>query len=374
MREYSNLKVKSKEEISMSKREKILSPKIDVIFQALFGEVQNEKITKEFLGAILDEEIVQINLSQNPILKRLNLKDKMGILDLIVEINNNEYCNVEMQVTKQDDLIDRGLFYWAKLFSRSLGKGEEYGKVKRTVSILILDFEIDWLKEEEYCTKWKLIEDMRRITTLTNKIEIIIIELPKIYKTNVKNSKLLDWLYFIDNPNSKEVEKAMANNACIREADERLKEICNEGQLYQIRKWKEDGLRLEATRKRKERELKQYEKEVKQLEKEMKQQEVEVKKQQKEIRQQEVEVKKQQKEIKQQEVEVKKQQKEIKQQEVEVKKQQEEIKQKEIEVEKEKEALKMEKINIIKGMKAQGLSAETIHSITNWDIKDIEVI
>ena len=184
----------------MSKREKILSPKIDVIFQALFGEVQNEKITKEFLGAILDEEIVQINLSQNPILKRLNLKDKMGILDLIVEINNNEYCNVEMQVTKQDDLIDRGLFYWAKLFSRSLGKGEEYGKVKRTVSILILDFEIDWLKEEEYCTKWKLIEDMRRITTLTNKIEIIIIELPKIYKTNVKNSKLLDWLYFIDNP------------------------------------------------------------------------------------------------------------------------------------------------------------------------------
>ena len=351
----------------MSKREKILSPKIDVIFQALFGEAQNEKITKEFLSAILDEEIVQINLSQNPILKRLNLKDKMGILDLIVEINNNEYCNVEMQVTKQDDLIDRGLFYWAKLFSRSLGKGEEYGKVKRTVSILILDFEIDWLKEEEYCTKWKLIEDMRRITTLTNKIEIIIIELPKIYKTNVKNSKLLDWLYFIDNPNSKEVEKAMANNACIKEADERLKEICNEGQLYQIRKWKEDGLRLEATRKRKERELKQYEQEVKQLEKEMKQYESEVK-------QQEVEIKKQQKEIRQQEVEVKKQQKEIKQQEVEVKKQQEEIKKKEIEVEKEKEALKMEKINIIKGMKAQGLSAETIHSITNWDIKDIEVI
>ena len=115
------LKIKSKEEISMPKREKILSPKIDVIFQALFGEVQNEKITKEFLGAILDEEIVQINLSQNPILKRLNLKDKMGILDLIVEINNNEYCNVEMQVTKQDDLIDRGLFYWAKLFSSPIG-------------------------------------------------------------------------------------------------------------------------------------------------------------------------------------------------------------------------------------------------------------
>lgn len=39
----------------MDKKEKIklLSPKLDVVFQALFGEVGSERITKKFLEAII---------------------------------------------------------------------------------------------------------------------------------------------------------------------------------------------------------------------------------------------------------------------------------------------------------------------------------
>lgn len=36
---------------------KLLSPKIDVIFQILFGEVGSERITKKFLEAILNKKI-----------------------------------------------------------------------------------------------------------------------------------------------------------------------------------------------------------------------------------------------------------------------------------------------------------------------------
>ena len=49
---------------------KILSPKLDVVFQALFGEAGSESITKSFLETILEEKIEEIDLSKNPILRR----------------------------------------------------------------------------------------------------------------------------------------------------------------------------------------------------------------------------------------------------------------------------------------------------------------
>ena len=39
---------------------KLLSPKLDVVFQALFGEVGSERITKKFLEAILDKKLKMI--------------------------------------------------------------------------------------------------------------------------------------------------------------------------------------------------------------------------------------------------------------------------------------------------------------------------
>lgn len=46
-KETEELKENTKE------RSKLLSPKLDIVFQALFGEVGSEKITKRFLEAIL---------------------------------------------------------------------------------------------------------------------------------------------------------------------------------------------------------------------------------------------------------------------------------------------------------------------------------
>ena len=39
-------------------KKSILSPKLDVVFQILFGEVGSEEITKDLLSTILDEEII----------------------------------------------------------------------------------------------------------------------------------------------------------------------------------------------------------------------------------------------------------------------------------------------------------------------------
>ena len=94
-------------QVSKNKEERILSPKIDIVFQSLFGEVGSERITKKFLESILEEKIEKIDLSQNPILRRTHNTDKLGILDIIAKINGKENCHIEMQVGKQEFIIER---------------------------------------------------------------------------------------------------------------------------------------------------------------------------------------------------------------------------------------------------------------------------
>ena len=86
---------------NVEKRAKLLSPKKDVVFQVLFGEVGSENITKNFLQEVLNEKITKIDLSKNPILRRMKPTSKMGVLDVYAEINGNEKCNIELQVGKR---------------------------------------------------------------------------------------------------------------------------------------------------------------------------------------------------------------------------------------------------------------------------------
>ena len=56
---------------------KLLSPKLDIIFQALFGEVGSENITRRFLENILEQKIDSVDLSRNTILRKKHLTDKL---------------------------------------------------------------------------------------------------------------------------------------------------------------------------------------------------------------------------------------------------------------------------------------------------------
>lgn len=223
-----------------SNGKRLLSPKTDIVFQVLFGEIGSEEITKEFLKAILKENITKVDLSKNPILRRMTPNDKMGILDVIVKIDDKITCNIEMQLAKRDDIIPRLLYYWSRAYMRNIHKNDDYNKLDRTIVILIAGFDVEVLEELSYYTKWQLIESENRKHILTDFMEVDIIELSKIYKKDVnKNDKLLDWLYFIDNPESEEVEKIMEENKGIKEAKNKLEEISNDEIMQRIADWRE---------------------------------------------------------------------------------------------------------------------------------------
>ena len=157
-------------------KNKILSPKIDVIFQILFGEIGSEKITQDLLSCILSEKIYDVNLNQNIVLRRELPEGKLGIVDVLAKVNDNEYCNIEMQMTNKKNIIKRMLYYWARQYSREIMKSENYQDLKRTIIILIANFELTNLSELGFHTKWKIIEEKERKIILTEDLELNIIK------------------------------------------------------------------------------------------------------------------------------------------------------------------------------------------------------
>ena len=141
-----------------NKNVKTLSPKLDVVFQALFGEVGNEKITKGFLEKILNQKINKINLDKNPILRKEFKDEKLGVLDIIAKLDENEICNIELQIVDKKNIIERVLFYWSRLYSKQIKAGEDYEVLQKTIVILITNFKIENLEELNYHSTWQIME------------------------------------------------------------------------------------------------------------------------------------------------------------------------------------------------------------------------
>ena len=214
---------------------KTLSPKLDVVFQALFGEVGNESITKGFLETILERKIDSIDLSRNPILRREFKDEKLGVLDIIAKLDENEICNIELQIVDKKNIIERILYYWSRLYSRQIKSGEDYKILQKAIVILITDFKIENLEELDYHSRWKIMEDKQgKKIILTQKLEIDIIELPKIIGKEKEQDNLLDWLYFLENPKSERVTKKMKENENLKEAVKKLDNLSEDERMQRI--------------------------------------------------------------------------------------------------------------------------------------------
>lgn len=182
---------------------KLLNIKTDYVFKRIFGREGNEQITKNFLSCILGEKVSDIELEKNPILEKDLMDDKVGILDIKAEINKNTNVDIEMQIIDKKNSAKRILFYCSKLFIKSLKSGKDYNSLKKTISILIADYELDELKEvRKYITKWNIREEDCSKIILTDAMEIYIIEIEKFKKyQGTKRYKELDsWIKFIENP------------------------------------------------------------------------------------------------------------------------------------------------------------------------------
>lgn len=242
------LEEKQKEQ---EKTKELLKPKVDVVFHALFRE-ENKNLIESLISDILGQKVKVATTDLN---RHLNIKiaeQKLGVMDLRTELEDGTKCNIEIQIEAQDYENERFLYYWADAYSRQLQRSEEYEKLHKTISIIILDHEIKELKGiEELDTKWQIRDDKTGKMILTDFLEIIIVEIPKakrLYKENEKN-KICQWMLFLDNPNKKEMKEIMAENENIKEAVEELTGMSKDEELRILAELRVKGRRDEYARR-----------------------------------------------------------------------------------------------------------------------------
>ena len=109
----------------LNKEKSILQPKNDVVFKALFSRGK-PRITQAMLEAILKTKIDKLELDKSTDLLNENAGDKNGRLDLRAIINGNTECDIEVQLVSNDNITERFLYYWAKMYAANLKIGDKY--------------------------------------------------------------------------------------------------------------------------------------------------------------------------------------------------------------------------------------------------------
>lgn len=223
---------------------KLLKPKNDIVFQNLFTK-NNVGITKAFAEALLEEKIDKISINEDKELLRENPNDKLGILDLEIDVNNTEKVDVEIQLVDKKNFVQRLLFYFSKLYQSQIKKGSNYMDAKRVVLIAIIDYPFDLTESiEEMETIWQIMEKTHRNLVLTNYFELHILELEKVRNTYLKdkNNEKAQWMLFLDDPNSMEVQEIMEDNKEIKEATVVVRKMSEDEKMQRLANLREKAI------------------------------------------------------------------------------------------------------------------------------------
>lgn len=158
----------------------------DQSFKHLF---LNEKVRRYFISDALGIPLEGIRSTKlaNTFLWRKYKKQKQGILDILILLNDDSKVNIELQVKVLAHWDKRSLFYLSKTFSEDLLTGENYSKLKKCICISILAFNLD--QEPEYHKVYRLRDEAGH--EYSDMMEIHVIELNK---SLTGNGRMDDWI------------------------------------------------------------------------------------------------------------------------------------------------------------------------------------
>lgn len=195
----------------------IISPKTDFCAKELF---LHETIRKHFISDVTGiplERIKSVRIS-NPYLSRRYQKQKQGIMDVLVELNENTKVNIEIQVRFYTHWDKRNLFYLAKMYTDDLRTGDNYAKLKKSISISVLDF--DYTDGPQYHSVYYLRDEAGR--QFTDLFEVHIIEFRK--KLDGSNP-VDDWIRLFNAHTEEELGMIRTTNAGINMAIGEVKKM-----------------------------------------------------------------------------------------------------------------------------------------------------
>ena len=194
----------------------IISLKYDFAFKHLF---LNREVRRHFISDALGiplDEIREVRLANTFLWKRY-WRQKKGIVDVMVELNNDSRVNIELQIEMLAYWDKRNLFYLSKMFTEGLLSGQKYEKLKRCVCISVLGFNLD--ERPEYHKVYRLRDETGH--EFSDMLEIHVIELNKPLNGT---SRMDDWIRLFNIRTEEELKmlEASTKNVGIIEA---IKEV-----------------------------------------------------------------------------------------------------------------------------------------------------
>ena len=240
----------------MSKKSKV-TPKLDLVFKKIFGDVRNTDILTDFLATVLEinpSEITEVEILDNEVVPDI-LISKFSRLDLKITINRTASVNIEIQVLNYGNYKERTLFYWAKMYTGDLQKQEDYLNLKNTIAINVIDFNLFDCKE--YHSTFKIFEEHRQ-ELLTDKFRIDFLELRKAKECKESGSmvdKKQMWMDFL-NTNAEDdetLDRLSTSSPVMQKAVAVLRKMsADEKELYEIEQ-REKAVRDEVSARAYER-------------------------------------------------------------------------------------------------------------------------
>ena len=201
----------------MTKKEKRLNLKNDIIFKAFFGRKGKEEYLKDFLESLLEIKILSINIQDEVSLEKLAEDEKSGRLDLQAELNDGKIVNIEMQKRPWGDIRIRSVFYASKIMAREMPTAIGYDNLPKAILINIIDYIL--FPYDEYISKSAIVLDKHREYVLTDNVECWYIELPKFRKQHPNmNIAINQWIAFIDDEDEELIQVAEKNNKTLKKA------------------------------------------------------------------------------------------------------------------------------------------------------------
>jgi predicted transposase/invertase (TIGR01784 family) len=223
----------------------ILSPKVDVTFRLLFGDVRHTEILEDFLKATLDipdEEYDHIEIDDTHILPD-TADGKECVLDVRIHTKSGIIIEVEIQKYPQTAFRSRLGFYLSSLVTHQLSRGDDHAKLKRVITIAITDFRL--IEESEaYHHNFTFYDEYHKVK-LTDMMEIDVLELPKL-PTKEDGTPLYNWLKFIGSEEENEMAELAEKNPKIKTAYAVLRELSEDEKIRRLAEAREKELRDRA--------------------------------------------------------------------------------------------------------------------------------
>ena len=197
----------------------IISPKYDYFIKELFHD---EVVLRHFVQDMLSLSMDQVRSVKlkNTFLRRGHRKKKLGILDIVVSLNDDTKLNIEMQVKFFKSWDKRQLFYLCKLFTEDLLTGQDYSRLCKCIGISILDFNLT--EREEYHSIYRLRD--KAGNEFSDALEIHVLELKK---QLTGQSNVDDWIRFFNIETKGDIKmlKSRTNNPGILTAIQTLQRM-----------------------------------------------------------------------------------------------------------------------------------------------------